>query len=195
MVARIQPTVTPFAAERLADLKRKVRLHPIIVKVWKEFLTEDERQRVTTSTRMGPDIVDIWAKLKKVSPEQAVIEIARKTNFLFPDEDQDLLRHLGFSRNTRGQNTKQTKPVFGADGILKLGDRILRIVPRKKIKTKPELLLQAFQAAKWVTEIANPFPGKDVQYLHNAVRQTNKNLACIRFSVLGGGTSVTWTRT
>jgi len=194
MVARSQTELPTFVVERIADLKRKVRLDPIVWRVWTTLLTETERQRAAKSRKMGPDIVDIWAKLKNLSAVQAVIEIARKANFLFPDEDQELLHHLGYSSDPRGRGRARIKPEFGEDGTLRFGDREIRVVPRRKNKTKPELLLQAFQDAKWVAEIDNPFPDTDRQYLDNAVRLINEDLVCIRFKMRRGGTRVGWTR-
>jgi hypothetical protein len=181
----------PFVLERIEGLARRVR-HPMIVKrVWMRQLTEAERQRVAVSDEIGPDIISIWAELKQVDRHQAVIYLARTNNLLYASDAEDLLQDLGFSGDSDRLPQARVKPSY-KEGKLLYDSQVIRTVLRKTNRTKPELLLEAFERADWPSEIDNPFAAEAAEYLHNAVRETNKKLRDIRFSSAGGAVKVRW---
>jgi hypothetical protein len=208
MLAKANPKLPKFVGERLSYLARQVRLPPIVHRVLTRQFTDAQRKSAKRMEKQwakrmgpegakqgGPDIIQIWAKLHDVDPVEAVIEIARTNNFLFPDEAQQLLRYFGNTNDHKPQAAAPIKPDFGQDGRLRFGKQLIREVPlRLKARTKPELLLRAFQDSQWSAEIDNPFPKKEIQYLYNAVRVLNKKLDVIRFEVRRGGTRVAWVK-
>src|SRR5262249_29036323 len=80
--------------ERLTDLVRQVRLPPVDLQVRQWHLTDAERLRAEQEN-LGPTIIEVYSVIKGISPYHAVIEIARKRNFSYPAEAEELLRHLG----------------------------------------------------------------------------------------------------
>jgi hypothetical protein len=133
--------------------------------------------------------------LHNLSEHQALIEMARKCNFLFPGEDERLLRHLGKNIPPGGRSGRRGKPRLDDEGKLWFRDQIIRRLSLRKVATKVEQLVQAFQASGWPRRIPNPFADNvDPQYIHKAVNLANSNLLVIRFEVLRQGTVVAWVR-
>jgi hypothetical protein len=156
------------------------------------LLSDQERNRVERSPTIGPDIIDIWAKLRGLTFHVALVDLARKCNFLLPDEDQRLLQALG-QPAVIGSRGEMRKPRLDSQGRLWLGDQIIRTLRLSKRPTKVLKLIRAFQEAKWKRTIPNPFfENPDPQYVHKAVSLANGRLQVIRFSVQNGGGEVAW---
>jgi hypothetical protein len=189
------PTTHPFD-ERLNELAVKVRIPRSVEFIWLELLTDEERQRVSASRRIGPDIIDIWSKIKGISEDKALIELARKCNFLRPDEDERLTAYAEPGSFAGDGNDNPLKPVLDEHGRLHFGERVIReLQMRPGHPSKTERLIRAFQESGWRSQIPSPFSEEvDTQYVHRAVLQANKNLAAIRFCVSGGGRTVGWLR-
>jgi hypothetical protein len=132
---------------KLKDLATAVRVNEIVVRIWKTSFTEEERQKITADESMGPDIIDIWAKFKGVSPTRAVLELAREANLLADQDFHRLLRSFG-------EEVKPTEspplPVWDkALGELRLGNTVIKRVRRLKVATNASLILDAFQELGW----------------------------------------------
>jgi len=181
-----------FVVERLADLARQVRLRT--GKIWLRQLTQEQRQRAEQGDSMGPEIIDIWAQVHDLSPYQAVIQLAEKNNFLMSGEAQDLLGHLGLLTPPRRRPKARSKPVFGEDGVLWWDGRAILELRLMNVKSGPELVLRAFQQARWKKEIDSPFAGNGGEFLYNVLRQLNQKSDEIQFHACRGATRVRWNR-
>jgi hypothetical protein len=183
--------VPTYILERFTELKSKVRYPELRARAWNRLLTEDERQRVLKKD-LGSDIVRIWSYAKNVSLDRAVIELARKLNFLFPDEDQELLAYVEPHALASVVSTQQDMPSFH-DGKLWLGDRVIcRPRRRRGDGSRKEILFKAFQNANWKKVIENPYHNKDEDYLYKALQDANQGVDGLRFASLRRAAEIEW---
>jgi hypothetical protein len=162
--------------QRFTELKSRVSVLPILTRVGQRFFSEMPNWN-EVADKFNWNIVRIWAHLKNVSPERAVIEIAHKTNFLWPDEDQELLAAfescvathallpddgqqqlaaIGPREVIAAESITEQRPSF-RDGKLRLGDNVICTTRlRKGAGSKSEIIFQAFENANWAKEIDNP---------------------------------------
>jgi hypothetical protein len=188
------PRFLADAATRLAYLEDRLATTPLVSHILTRLFSDADRQRagqVGTKVRHLPDI---WAAGRGQSRERAIVELARQCNLLYADEDERLLRELGESdaHSPVGSGETQVKPVLDTQGVLWLGSTRIRTVQLRRTPTKVERLFRAFQASDWSSEIGNPFHGRDVQYLYDAVALANQGLEGIRITVRRRGEVVAW---
>jgi hypothetical protein len=182
----------PQVESRLKQLAAKIKVRTVYEHIWDRFLTEEARRYVQLHPSISNDLIGIWATVFQVSRPRAVVEIAKRCNLLFPEEDGVLLAAIG-GGSDKAQSLRLPHPRLEADGRLFVGEQVARKIRLRGQATKVERLIRAFEHAKWRRKIDNPFTDEpDPQYVHAAVKVANKNLLHIRFEVHGGGRSVVW---
>jgi len=179
-----------FIRERFTDLAYKVRYPELRKRIWTQLLTEEECQRVLHSN-VQDDMVQIWSFVKNVSLERAVIDLARKLGFLFPDEDQQLLEYVEPQKQIPDPPAGDAMPSY-RDGKLWLGNEcICTPCSRAGGKTRKEILFMAFEKAKWKKVIKNPFKKKDRQSVYKALQDAN-SIGVLRFRAVRGASHISW---
>src|SRR5687767_10297316 len=193
-MSTIDQQQTPsWVTRRLEYLEANVQ--SVAPRVWSRILTEDQRQRVRSSTSLQGhhSMADVWADLRYISRSEAVIDLARKTNFLLPDEGNLMLQYLGVAYAAANDGARHDRPSLDEGGNLWLADKVIRKVKLcGKHPTRTEELLNAFQKQGWKPVIDNPFLDENPELIHKAVQRTNKGLKRIRFRALHGGKRVAW---
>ena len=62
---RETPPKLDYWEEKWKSLRASVRGGQSVERIWNGLLTEEERKLVEKDDSIGPDIVDIWAKLRR----------------------------------------------------------------------------------------------------------------------------------
>jgi len=91
-------TLSPRALEELQEHYLRVKAAGSAVRLWERVLTPQDRNRLggdlPTAFQDG-GTVGMWMKLRGVSGNRALVEVAKKLNFLDEGTSEWLLRELG----------------------------------------------------------------------------------------------------
>lgn len=180
--------------QRLRILADRLRTPIVRRKVW-DLLTAAEQRRVRRSKTIGPDIVDIWRKIKRVSDLRTVVDMAYEAELILPKEYERLLVEIGERRQRRkGAKGKEPppKPLY-KDGVLEYDGVIVRRVRQFRKPSRVQIVLTSFQARGWPRRIRNPFAdAEDSQTVYQAVHSLKHNLTDIDFQVQDSGRHIAW---
>jgi hypothetical protein len=186
--------ITAEVAEQLTTQSLRINAAVSADRFWKRVLTASDRKRLGGNLeecwyRLGA--AGMWMKLRGVSAECAVIEVARELGFLDDRTAQWLLGEVG-EKTTAASGTKS--PTWHPEsGELRLQDRVIRRIRVMASPSNIQRILDSFEAADWPSRIDGPLThGTDPQRLHQAVLFLNEGLKAIRFHVQKGGQAVTW---
>jgi hypothetical protein len=175
---RVPPPKVDYLEEKWKSLRASVRVGPSVDRIWSGLLTEEERKLVKEDDSIGPDIVDIWAKLRGISASRAIVDLGLKLNLISDFDAQQLLKKLG-------EEDKPTGPALPAwdrsAGILRLGSAVVKRVLRLKKATNAIRILNSFQETGWPSRLDDPLT-------------LNENLKLIRFRGDGTGKGIVWER-
>ena len=182
----------------LKELASKVRVNVIVDRIWKTLFTEEERQQISADDTMGPDIIDIWAKFKRMSGQRAVADLARKMDLLSDAGFHQLLRSIG---EESPPLEKPPLPDWNKSlGELRFDGQLIKRVRQLKVATNVIQILDVFQEEGWPSHVEDPLsPIKTLrqnqtQRLQEAVKSLNQGLKVIRFRTDGTGEGVVWER-
>jgi hypothetical protein len=184
--------------QKLRRLASALRLEIIVDRIWRTSFTEEERQTIAADKSMGPDIIDIWAKFKGVSPTRAILELAREANLLADPDFHRLSCSLGEEmKHAEGLPL----PVWDKQrGELWLGNTLVKRLRRLKVATNAILILDAFQELGWPECMDDPLPPNQnlrqsrTKRLQDTIKSLNNNLKLIRFRGTGRGNEIAWDR-
>ena len=173
----------------------RFRVEPAVVagRMWRRLFTEDDRQRLGGNIeacwpRLGT--VRMWIKARGVSPERAVIDVARGVELMSEETARWLLRELDLESPQPPPPSE--RPVWRSEtGELRIGDRVIRRIRVMREPSNIHQVLDAFQAAGWSSRIKNPLT-RDQQQLHETLRSLNRDLEMVRFRAQEGGQAITW---
>ena len=195
--AKLKPKVN----ERFKELYARVRSQPIARILYDDFLTDTEKRKVTYEPKSLMKLVPICAKLRRLSPERVLLDMAFEVKVLEAGEYQGLRREIGepIERTASSRGRAKTKvvtltPVWDASrGKLLLGKKVIRTVRVCSTPSRKQMILDAFQDANWASCIRVPFKGDMGQSaLHTIVNELNRGLSQMRFHVQGGAKEITW---
>lgn len=194
---RQPPPKVDYWEEKWISLRASVRVRQIVERIWNELLTEEERKAVEQDDSIGPDIVDIWAKLRAISPKQAIVDLGVELNLITDLDRRQLLRKLGEQVKPMGAPL----PVWDRSlGHLRLGDIVIKRVRRLKVATNAIRILNLFQEMGWPPHMEDPLtPCKNLRQspkkrLQDVIKSLNENLKLIRFRGDGTGAGIVWER-
>lgn len=183
--------------EKWKSLRASVRVGPSVDRIWNGLLTEEERTLVEKDDSIGPDIVDIWAKLRGISANRAIVDLGMELNLISDFDRRQLLKKLG-------EEVKPSGPALPAwdrsAGTLRLGNAVVKRVRRLKVATNASLILNAFQEMGWPPHLDDPLPpNKKLRQspekrLQDAIKSLNEGLKLIRFRGDGTGKGIVWER-
>ena len=179
--------------QRLQYLAARLRIPFICNRVW-SLLTSAEQRRVEGDDSIGPDIVDIWRRIKGVSGHRAIVDMACETELILPKEYERLLVGIG-ERRQRGEGPegKQPPKPFYKDGVLESNGVVVRRVRQFRKPSRVQIILARFQARGWPRRIRSPFADAvDSQTVYQAVHQLKHNLTEIDFEVQDSGSYIAW---
>jgi hypothetical protein len=159
-------------------------------------LTEEERQLIAADDTIGSDIIEIWSKVRGISAQRAVVDLAREMNLRSEADARQLLRALG-----EPDIPADVKPTWDKEtGKICLGGLPVKTVHRLKAATNVSRILNSFHEEGWPPQIADPLPPiKELkqspqQRLQDAVNSLNDRLKLIRFHLVDSGEGVLWER-
>jgi len=187
----------PFSDKaRFQELVMKVRL-PIIIARTMDTFSDAEQQRIIDEGLTSFSIIDIWARIKGVSQERAVVEMAYENNFITEPDVRRWLRILG--EEVTGGAALPRPEWDRKTGELRLGGTIIKRVRRLKVASNVTIILGVFQDVEWSSYIDDPLPPSkrkleqtSVQRLQDAIKSLNKNLEMIRFRSTNRGRGIAW---
>lgn len=163
-------------------------------RLWDRVLSPEERERLGGDlqqcySRLGT--VGMWTELRGVSPERAVVDVARELGFLDEPTAKWLLRETGEQApSSRSGEVPSWDPERGE---LRLGNRIIRRVRIMAGPSNIQQILDTFETEGWPGRIDNPLTyGR--QQTYQALRSLNTRLEAIRFHAQKGGRVIVWKR-
>jgi hypothetical protein len=184
-------------SEVIEELQRlALCIQPLVSaeRLWERVLSDGDRRRLGGDCRASYATLGtagMWKELHGGSPEQVVLEVARKLGFVDQTTYEWLLRAVG--KNAPAV-PRPDRPVWnGATGELRWKSRVIRRVRAFTQASNIHVILTAFERQGWPDRIDNPLP-LGQQQLHQTLRSLNRGLRGMRFHALNGGRVITWKR-
>ena len=187
--------ISRAAANTLQTAALRVRSAVVALRVWEEFFTDDDRQRLggdieESWQRLGT--VGMWRKARGGTLEQAVIDIANESNLLDDKGAKRLRDELRIS--SASTNAADERPRWDAGrGEVRFGGEVIRPVRVLRNPSNIQHVLDSFESAGWPSRIDNPL-GLGQEQLHQTLRSLNRGLKAIRFHAQDGAEAVVWQR-
>jgi len=169
--------------------------------MWTTLLTDSERESLGGTDEALDSLyrelstAGIWARLWKISPQRAVVELAYQLEYLSETKARWLLKEMGEESATLVMATvSRAKPKWDPEtGKLYYRDQIIRKLRKTKDLTNIHLILDTFEEDGWPSRIDSPIPNDSSgERLHETIRSLKKDLNGITFSVQEGGQAVVW---
>ena len=180
----------PAYQRKVLDLRGRLAGIQRAREVWARHLTDDERDRLVSldEAYANGGTVGVWAQAKRISWQQATVELARLYGLKIADYHW-LMHELGVELQKQSSRPSWDKE----RGELRLNDQVIRRITRVNQAHNIVRILDAFEEEQWPPRIFDPLPGKpDRGRLQDAVRRLNNGLVRIRFQRDGTGEGVTW---
>ena len=188
-MSKNETNISPATKAALDLLERKLNLRGTYQRIFDRLLDDGERRRVERSKTIGPSIVDIWSKIKRVPRAQAIVELAWKVEAATLAECNGLAQYLGMKpiqSQRRVSPTETVKPVY-RDGVLVYCGVEIRSVKQSQPTSRVQMILQEFQNRDWPRTIDVPWKNAaDDESIRNAVYVLNRGMkrpAAIKFTV------------
>ncbi len=192
-MVRVPANLPPKVMEELQTQYLRIKAFVSATRLWERVLTNQERQRLGgevegSHAKLGT--VGMWQAVRGGSDARAVIDIAQALGFLDQTGYHWLLGEIG--EKPRKVQEPLHRPTWDArEGELRLAGQVIRPVRVLGKPSNVQIILDAFQKAKWARQIRNPLP-LGQQQLHQALRSLNKSLREIRFHSRNGGQIISW---
>ena len=138
------------------------------------------------------DLVTWLANQRKITAEQALLQLAENADLITRASRESLLRKLG--ELIPKELADPARPEFDvSSGQLYFKDEPIGKIPVRKPSTAAFRILEAFQRQDWPTAIKDL--GRDVvgsSDIHTVVCRLNKQISRIRFHVQDSGHEIYW---
>ena len=183
---------------KFKELVSAIRINIMVDRIKNTCLSDTERQRIIDEGLVDADIIDIWGKIKNVSPTRAVLEMAYKVDLLTKRGLHRLLCSFG---EEEVKSAEFPYPEWNEQlGELRLGNTIIKRVRQLKEANNVASILNRFQASGWPYCIGDPLQSNQnlrqspARRLRDAVNSLNENLKLIQFRIAKRGREIAWER-
>jgi hypothetical protein len=182
-----------WAVNQMRSLHARLSSQQIARQIRDRLLTDAERDSVLDNPQTLADMPQIWGRLRGMSLEGAVLDLALRMSILTPGDHQNLREALGLVEAPAGGPVPV--PVWDdAAHELRFLDRTIKRIHRPRRSVDMIAILSAFQEEGWRSRIDDPLRnGRDPGRLRDTVRRLNRDLELIRFRADGTGEGIRWT--
>ena len=170
------------------------RVHGVLAAtaVWTRKFSDAERKSLGddsyTAWKKHGGTAGMWAAVREVSRDHAIVEIAHALDWLDTQTTNQLLTALG-----AGQCDVRKPRWLGEKGELWFEGEVVRRIRATAVAKNVVGILAAFEESDWPPQIDDPITaGGDSSARRRAVESLNKDLKRIRFSCAGDGQSFRW---
>lgn len=190
-MAKKQPADDPKLAIEISNLANSLKGQAVAKLVW-ELLTEQEQKQFNASF-FEKHVADSWSKIRHVSVEQAIVDLAHEIDLLTVARHRQLRKRLGQPLSASVEEDPAV-PIWDKEAReLRFQGEVIRRVPRPTQAHRIVAILDAFQTNDWSARVDGPSrefsTGTD---LHAAIRSLNQTLTKIRFHSDGTGMGISW---
>ena len=183
---------------KFKELVNAVRINIMVDRIKNTCLSDAEQQKILDEGLIDADIIDIWVKIRGVSPTRAVLEMAYKVDLLTKRGLHRLLCSFG---EEEVKSAEFPYPEWNEQlGELRLGNTMIKRVRQLKEANNVASILNRFQASGWPYCIGNPLPFRKnlrqspARRLRDAINSLNENLKLIQFHIAKHGREIAWER-
>jgi hypothetical protein len=184
--------ISPSAQDELERLRLSVASPVAAARVWERLLTANQRRQ------LGGDLekvfgalgtAGIWMRLNGVSRPRAIIDISRKISLVDEPTAEWLLGEFG----ERTPQKPADRPSWNVQtGQLSWHGKTIREIRVMRQPSALQRILDAFEAAGWLTEIPNPLSANAPDATHQALHELNRGLERITFHSKEGARTLYW---
>lgn len=195
----VKKPLSPRAREELKTQISRVRPFASAELMWEQMFTDADRKK------QGGDLeaawkklgtAGMWAKVRRTSPERAVLDVALGIGHMDQAKYEWLLREMGMRRSSPKPKRTGKPPVpewNKHNGELHFRGQLIRKIRVMANPSNIQRIVDAFQEEGWPTSIDNPLPGGEDQHrLHLTLQSLNRGLKRIRFRGHKGGSAIYW---
>jgi len=178
--------------QTIETLEPRVQAAPAAIAVWQRQFTAAERaglgEEPYAAWKNHGRTAGMWATVREVPRDQAIIEIAYALDWLDTATTNELLRALG------ADQANAVKPRWlKAKGELWFDGQIVRRIRNVASAKNVVAVLDCFEIDGWPVRIDDPVTaGGDSSRRRRTIESLNKELKAIRFSCGGDGCSFEW---
>ena len=188
-----ETTIKSAAIDKLQELRQSVEVSPAVRRFWERILNPGQRQELggfdTAFQSTGP--IGIWMKLRRISAEQAVMDLAIRLNLTDRATTEWILRELDQpdippeASDVPSWNKESRQLMFRG--------QVVRQVARPTQARNLVAILDAFEEQGWPPRIDDPLPrGRDTKRLQSAIETFNEKCQMIRLHADGTGQGISW---
>ena len=184
------------AIGELQLMYQRVQTTAAAMRLWDRVLTSLQHQQLggdlVTAYKDSGGTIGIWAKLRRIPPARALVEVAHVLGFVDTFTGGRMLRELNLPGDL--PTDPGLVPVWRKDrSELLLGGQVVRRVARTNIAKLVVRVLDAFEEDGWTPRIDDPLlGGKKPNRLRRTIETLNTNLIGMRFHADGTGEGVRW---
>jgi len=194
-----RPTDPPCsdALSELQHLYQCVQIPVAAELLWDRGLTAAQREQLGgdfTTAFAGGGTIGMWAKLRQIPAERALVEVASALGFVDYFNANWLLRELSLPGTLSAD--VGLVPVWRKDrgrGELLLGGQVVRRVQSLKKSKNVVTILDVFEEQRWPAGMDDPLPGgRNPTRLHRTIEVLNTKLIGMKFHADGTGEGIRW---
>jgi hypothetical protein len=178
--------------QKLEELEPRVQGVAAATAIWTRHFTAAEQRTLGDDAyiawKNNGRTAGMWAAVREVSPDQAIVQIAYALDWLDTKTSSELLEALGGgAENLSKPRWLKEKRELWFEG------KIVRQIRNASRAKNIIAILDAFEDSGWPTQIDDPVTsGGDSSQRRRTIESLNKDLKRIRFSCAGDGDSFRW---
>lgn len=176
-------------ADTVSELVTRLKGNAIGRRIWTELLTPHEQSQVPLLNFLARHPVDVFAQLRRISRERAVLDLAHEMELLSGRQYRLLLQQLSLT-----DRNAPDRPAWNADRLeLTLRGQVVRRIRNRGRAHNAVRILDTFQELGWSDRIDDPLRGgADPERLRDTIKSLNRGLTGLRFRADGTGCGVVW---
>jgi hypothetical protein len=199
---RSQLNPSPAAIAELQQQAPRVQAAYAAQRVWERLLSDADRRLA------GGDIdvafsdggaIGLWSRLRGVSRNRALVELAERLGFLGRADAAWLLRELGEPSEAPPAQSSESRltatiPRWDQESRQLFFEGVcVRKIASLTQASNITRILDAFEEQSWPPRIDDPLPGgRDQTRLHATIASLNERLSAIEFHGDGSGEGIEW---
>jgi hypothetical protein len=178
--------------KKIDELEKQVQRNAVAIVIWENHFSPAERKElgndIYLAWKQKGRTAGMWAAVREVSRERAIIDIAYALDWLDTKTRTQLLKAIGDDATAGG------KPRWIARTCeLWFEGEIVRRVRNPAKAAHVVRILAEFEQSNWPHRVDDPVTsGGDSSRRRRAIESLNKGLTRIRFACAGDGTSYSW---